>query len=127
MKRKRETDLLNERLLDVAEQRATDLKQLKEQFQVAYESVKPIALLKTLFHQVTSSADIKNNVVSTAVGLGTGFLSKKLLVGHSHNAFKRGLGTLLQFAVTNFMVKNTERLQAVGKTIKKGFLKHNSN
>lgn len=127
MKNRNETDLLNERLIVVENKRANDLMLLKEQFNLAYESVKPINLIKTLFHNITTSPEIKNNLVSTAVGLGTGFLSKKLLMGNSHHPFKRGLGTLIHFAVTNLVSKNTQQIQSFGKILLNVFSKRVKN
>ncbi|WP_309614840.1 hypothetical protein [Flavobacterium sp.] len=118
-----ETDLLNERLIDVEHKRATDLMLLKAQFHLAYESVKPVNLVKNLFHNVTTSPDIKNNIIGTAIGLGTGFLSKRLLIGNSLQPFKRGLGTLIQFAVTNLVAKKAQHLQSIGKILLNVFSK----
>jgi hypothetical protein len=127
MTTKNETDLLNDRLIVVTNKRAADLILLKEQFHLAYESVKPINLIKTLFHDVATSPEIKNNVVNTAVGISAGFLSEKLLFGNSNNPLKRGLGTLFQFAVANLVSNNSQRIQSVGKNLLKFFSKSKMN
>lgn len=127
MTTKNETDLLNDRLIVVANKRAADLTLLKEQFHLAYESIKPINLIKTLFHDVTTSPEIKNNLVNTAVGISTGFLSEKLLFGNSNNPLKRGLGALFQFAVANLVSNNSQRIQSVGKNLMKVFSKSKMN
>ena len=123
MKNKNETDLLNEQLIIVEDKRANDLMLLKEQFHLAYESIKPVNLVKNLFHNITTSPEIKNNILGTAVGLSTGFLSKKLLMGSSHNPLKRSLGTLIHFAVTNLVAKNSQQIQTFGKVLLNVFLK----
>lgn len=81
MKKKNETDALNEAISLLENKQAHELKLLKEQFQVAYESLKPINIIKSTFREVTSSPEIKNNIVNNAIGLTTGYLSRKVLVG----------------------------------------------
>lgn len=127
MKTRNETDSLNELIIAVEKQSAHELILLKKQFHVAYESIKPINLIKSTFHEVTSSPEIKNNLISSAIGLGTGLLSKKLLMGSSHNHIRRALGTLLEFAVTNVVSKHTDGIQTIGGNLLKRFLKHSKN
>ena len=106
---------------------ANDLKLLKEQFDVAYESVKPINMIKNLFHEVTASPEIKNDLLSNVIGFGTGFLSKKLLLGSSHNPVKKVFGTLFEFAVANMVSKHADGIKTIGGNLLKHFLKKNKN
>ena len=125
MKNKNATDTLNE-LIIIQEMRcANDLKLLKEQFDVAYESVKPINMIKNLFHEVTASPEIKNDLLSNVIGFGTGFLSKKLLLGSSHNPVKKVFGTLFEFAVANMVSKHADGIKTIGGNLLKHFLKKN--
>jgi hypothetical protein len=106
---------------------ANDLEQLKNQFHVAYESVKPINLVKNLFHEVTTSPEIKSDLVSNAIGLGTGFLTKTLLLGFSHNPIKKVVGTVFEFAVANLVSKHSDRVKLIGGNLFKHFFKKNKN
>lgn len=123
MKNNNDTDALNELIIIEEKRYATDLALLKEQFHVAYESVKPINLIKTAFHQISSSPEIKNDLVSNAIGLGTGFLSKKLLIGSTHKPVTRVFGTLLQFAVANLVAKHSNTIKFIGGNLLKNFFK----
>jgi hypothetical protein len=125
MKNRNETDALNELILVQEMKHDNDLQQLKEQFHIAYESVKPINLVKNLFHEVTASPEIKNNLLSNVIGFGTGFLSKKLLLGHLHNPVKKVFGTLFEFAVANLVSKHTDGIKTIGGNLLKHFLKKN--
>lgn len=98
---KNETEALNEAIIALKEKRTKDLVLLKEQLLTAYESLKPINLIKSTFQEATSSSEIKSNIIGSAIGIGTGFISKKLWMGSSHNPVKRIFGTLIQFAVTS--------------------------
>jgi hypothetical protein len=126
MKNRNETDYLNELIILEEKRHTYEWKLLKDQFHVAYESVKPVNLIKSVFHEVTASPEIKNDLVSNAIGLGTGFISKKLLVGSSHSPVKRVFGTLLQFAIANVVSKHSDAIKSIGGTLF-NFLKKNKN
>jgi len=123
MKNKNETDALNELILFEEIKCANELAQLKDQFHIAYESIKPINLVKNLFHEATSSSEIKNNLLSNVIGFGTGFLSKKLLLGSSHNPIRKVFGTLFEFAVANTVSKHSENIKTIGGNLFKHFFK----
>jgi hypothetical protein len=125
MKNRNETDTLNELILTEELKYAHNLAQLKEQFHVAYESIKPINLVKNLFHEVTSSPEIKNDLVSNAIGLGTGFITKTLLLGFSHNPIKKAIGTLFEFAVANITSKHSTKIKLIGGNLFNHFFKKN--
>ena len=125
MKNKNATNALNELIIVQEMKYANDLVKLKEQFEVAYDSVKPINLIKNLFHEVTASPEIKNDLLSNVIGFGTGFLSKKLLLGTSHNPIKKVFGTLFEFAVANLVSKNADGIKTIGGNLLNRFLKKN--
>lgn len=117
MKMKNETDALNETIVLLQNKRAEELKLLKEQFHLTYESLKPINLIKSTFHEVTASPEIKNNILNNAIGLTTGYLSRKVLVGASHNPIKKIFGILLQFAIANVVSKHTDTIKSAGENL----------
>jgi hypothetical protein len=127
MKNRNETDALNELILAQEIKYSNDLAQLKDQFDVAYESIKPINLVKNLFHEVTASPEIKIDLVSNAIGLGTGFLTKTLLVGFSHNPIKKVIGTVFEFAVANIASKHSNKIKLIGGNLFNHFFKKNKN
>lgn len=87
---------------------------VKEQLHSAYESLKPVNLLVSTLKDVTSSIDLKGNLLNTAIGLSSGFVSKKLFEGVSKSPFKRLIGSALMFGVMNLVTKNPETLKSVG-------------
>ena len=105
MKRKSETDALNEVIILLENKQVQELESLREQFNVTYESFKPINLIKSTFLEVTTSPEIKNSIVKNSIGLATGYITKKVLFGTSHNVIKRLFGTLLQFVIANVVSK----------------------
>jgi len=99
------TQSLDEKILMLEGRKVYELQQLKEQWGTTYESMKPINLIKSAFHDVTTSPDVKHNVVNTVVGLASGYLSKKILFGTTHNPISKVAASILQFAVTNIVGK----------------------
>ena len=94
-------------------------KMLKEQFHQAYESIKPINLIKSTFHQLAASEDIKDNIINTSVGLAAGYLAEKLVEGMTSGPFKKLLGAAVMFGVTNVVAKNPETVKSLGKGVLK--------
>jgi hypothetical protein len=94
---------------------ANEGRMMKEQFHLAYESVKPVNLIKSTFHEVVASQDLKEKLINTSVGLAAGYLSKALFEGTSHSPIKKLLGTALLFGITNAVVKNPEAVKSVGR------------
>lgn len=114
---KNETDTLNDMIIVIENKRAMELTVLKEQFHITYESLKPINILKSTFQDAISSPDMSNGIVNNAIGLGTGFISKKLLVGNSHNPLKTIFGTILQLVISNVVSKNADSIKNVGQNL----------
>ena len=92
---------------------ANQLLSLKEQFHATHESLKPWNVFKNTFKEFTSSPDFKGTILSTTIGLATGYLSKSLVVGASHNPIKKLIGSFLQLAVTNGVSKNPEVVKSM--------------
>ena len=108
MKQLNAAEELNEAIRQTEERQKYEFKLLQEQIKSTVESLKPINLIKSSLHDAVSSDGLKNNLLSNAVGLASGFLSKKILIGGSHNPIKRILGTILQFAVANIVAKKAD-------------------
>ena len=105
---------LREAILLLESQQAEEGRAMKACFHLTYESVKPINLIKSTFREVAESPDISSNIISTVAGLATGYLSKTLVVGASNNPWKKLLGTVLMFSVTNLIAKHPEAIKSVG-------------
>ena len=125
MKNKSATNTLNDLILVQEMKYDNDLNQLKNQLNVAYQSVQPINLIKNLVHKVTTSPEIKNDLLSNLIGFGTGFVSKKILLGSLHNPVTKVLGTIFEFAVANMVSKNADGIKTIGGNLLKHFFKKN--
>ncbi len=117
MKMNNERNKLNDAIHTLQTKQAAEFVVLKEQFQLTYESIKPVNLIKSTFQEVVTSPEIQHDVISKVIGLASGYLSKKVLVGASHNPLKRILGTVLQFAIANIVVKHSDTIKSSGEVL----------
>lgn len=87
------------------------------------ESLKPINLIKGLFTSVKNSPDLKADILHGAVGLGTGFLTNKLLLGSLHGPLKKVLATVVQGFMTKAAISYPETIKDTGISLLTKFLK----
>ncbi len=92
-------------------------KLLKEQFLLTYESFKPVNLLRNTLGDIAKSPYLVENILGNAMGLVTGYLSKKIFLGASGNRLKRLIGTILQFGITNVVAQNSNTIKSFGRTL----------
>lgn len=90
---------------------------MREQLRLAYESIKPVNLVKSALKEAVSSQELKDHVLNAAVGLTAGYLSRKLFTGDESSPFKRLLGAILSLGVTMAVAKNPEEVKEFGMKI----------
>lgn len=98
-------------------QQAEEGKALKEQFQTAYQSVKPANIILNTLKDLGESSFVKDGFLNTTVGLGTGYLSKMVFQGVVKSPIKKLLGSALMFGITNVVAKNPDGIKAMAKKI----------
>jgi hypothetical protein len=87
---------------------------LKKEFLASYESFKLINVIKRTLKEAISAPDLKANIINTAIGLTTGFVAKKTLIGKTYNPFKKLLGLIMEMTVANKVAKNADKLKSIG-------------
>jgi len=100
---------------------------LKEQFKDTVENFKPINLIKGKLSDIIASPNLKHDVINGVLGMAAGYLSKKIVVGSTHNPLKRLLGAALQIGVTSLVSKNADGIKSnVASILSSVFNKQNS-
>lgn len=97
MKAQNQTDQLNETIAYLEFKQSSEFIVLKKQFELTYDSLKPINVIKSVFSEIVSAPDIRANLLNNAIGLASGYFFRKLLFGSTHNPIKKIGGALLQF------------------------------
>jgi len=90
---------------------------LKEQFYITYENLKPINIIKNKLKEMISAPDLKTNIVNAVIGLATGVVAKKVVVGKAHNPLTKLLGIVVEMIVANKVTKNPDGIKSIGSII----------
>ena len=85
---------------------------LKEQFKITYENLRPVNLIKNTVHELAIEPDFKGDLLTAAISLVTGYLSKKIMIGETNSSFKKLCGTLLQLGVASIVSNNTDEIKS---------------
>ena len=95
---------------------------IKEEATEFVDSLKPINILRGVVKSVRDSPETKEDILHGVVGLGTGFLANKVLLGSLHGPLKKIAGFIMQAAITNATVKYPEVIKNKGIDLFRNFL-----
>jgi hypothetical protein len=90
---------------------------LKEQFKQTYLVFKPASLIKNTLKDITSSPYLIENILVSILGLASGYVTRKIITGASNNIFRKLIGSLVQFGVTNIVAQHPESVTSLGQSI----------
>jgi hypothetical protein len=90
---------------------------LKDQFYLTVESLKPVTLIKNALHDISTSPKLIDNILSTTMGIASGFLTNRVFVGASGSLIRKLLGSVLQFGVTNVVAQHPDTIKSLGEVI----------
>lgn len=102
----RDNQSLNEAIIFLEQKRQSDLYLLKEHFEFTKEQLNPINIIKDEFNEAISSPNLKGKLIKGAVGLVSGFLAKKFVIGSGAGLVGKIAGPALQAGVTGLIMKN---------------------
>ena len=102
-------------ILQLEKEQAAEIMSLKAQYLAAYESVKPINLVKNTVKEITATPELKDEIINASIGLATGYVSKLLFQGNSHSPLRKLFGTVLMFGITNAVTRHPEVVKSLGK------------
>jgi hypothetical protein len=85
------------------EQQKIELVSLQDEFHRAYESIKPMNLIKSTFFSAATSPDVKNSVANNIIGLATNYV-----FGDATKPIKKIVGILINFGLKKFFGRKKE-------------------
>jgi len=97
------------RLLEI--QQIEEREIVKEQLRKTYESLKLVNIIKSSIKDLTSSTELKGNLLESITALLTGFITQKILVKSKSNIFTRMVGLVMQFGVSTLVARNAENIR----------------
>jgi hypothetical protein len=108
---------LNEAIAALERKADFQKQELKEQFSATMENMKPLNLIKHGL-QSTFSGENKQDLLKAAIGVGSGILGRRLLVGKAGgNILRKIIGAALEFGVVGVVAKNAERIKEKGSEL----------
>ena len=127
MKRKLENaEDLSRAIAELELKASAQKKEIRQTFAVVSENLKPANLVKSGVRSVFSG-NHKEELVNILIGVGTGFLSRKLLLGKPHGFVGKTVGKALQWGMAGLVSKNADRIKEnAGRVIDWIFRKNKS-
>jgi hypothetical protein len=104
---------LNEAIAFLENQQQSDLYLLKEHFEFTKEQLNPIRIIKDGFSDAVSAPNFKGKLVKGVLGLASGFLAKKFVIGSGAGIIGKLAGTALQTGVSGLVMKAPENLDGI--------------
>ena len=99
-------------------EKSVHLQVMRENFSLASESFKPANLIRYTMKEVVSSPYLLPNIFNMAMGMFAGhFLKRTLFIGSSNKYSKKLLGSMLQFGITNLVVKAPNAIKSFARKI----------
>jgi len=101
-------DSLDQRIRFLENQQDIEWCAIKDEIDEIKDNLKPLNLIKNTVGEINETVGIKGNLAQSAMSIGIGYLTKKIIVGKSNSAFKNIFGSLLQLVVTNLVSKKPQ-------------------
>ena len=111
MKKVNETEKLHAAIALLEEIQKEEEAQLKVQFNIVAENFKPLNLVKSALDDIIYQPNLKEDGLDTFIAMVTGYFSKKIFIGSTHNPFKQIIGSFMQMGITHVISKNAETLK----------------
>lgn len=105
--------LLQERIERLHQEQAREWPLLKTEANLLFESMKPVNIVKDMLVELTKVPEIKHNILNSAIGMGAGYVSKRVLFGAHPSKVMSILGSFMEMSVSGLVSKNTEGLSGV--------------
>ena len=108
---------LKEAIIELEIQQFQEGRVLKAEFHKAYESVKPINLIKSTLKEVSASDEIKKSLINKALSLGLGYAAKLLFESTINIPYKKTIGSAIMYSLQALVEKNSDSFNFIGRGI----------
>lgn len=106
-----EIEQLEEKILLLERQQKQAWNQFNEQIQISIEELQPFQQIKKSISNFTSSVELKREIIPSLISIAAGMLTNKLVVGKSKNPVQIMAGSIVQFGITQLLIKNKDVIQ----------------
>jgi len=98
-------------------QQSAQLTLMKVEFYSMCERLKPINIIKDTCKEVYSDKDIKTTITTNLLGVATGVIARKIILGKSHNPITGFVGVLIEKFISRGIMKNADKIKSVAGNI----------
>ncbi len=89
---------------------AAQKRDIEETYKNVSENLKPVNLIKNGVRSVFTE-EHRGDLVNAVVGLGTGFLSRKLLLGRTKGVLGKSVGKVVEWGIAGLVTNNAEKVK----------------
>jgi hypothetical protein len=92
----------------------------REDLALAGENLNPSSIIGRMISPNTDKQDMEDQTISpvdNVIGIASGFLTKKLLLGATHNPLLKLAGYLVQAGVTELVSRHPEQVKRAGNKV----------
>jgi hypothetical protein len=115
---------LAQKIAELELKAAAQKKDIGETFEAVSENLTPLNLVKSGVQSVFSG-EHKDEILNVLIGLGTGILSRRLILGKASGFVGKTVGKAIQWGMTGLVSKNAEKIkEKAGELIDKIFKRH---
>ena len=119
----RHGDELTKRIAELEAKASHQKLELKETFDNVIERMKPMNLMRSGIKSVFTR-EHNGDILNAVIGLCSGFLSRKLILGKSTGFVSKTIGKAIQWGMAGIVSKNAEKIkdkagQLIDKLLKK--------
>jgi len=108
MKELTPTQKLNSAIDILEKKQQREWQDVKNHFRKVTNELSPINLVKSTLEDL-NQPEIKSQVIQAFFSISSGYLTRKIFIGKSKNDFKKLIGYILQYIMTNFISKKFNR------------------
>ena len=89
--------------------------QLKVQFELTFESLKPVSIIKNTFDEIVSSSKIKKDLSTITIGMITGFIAKKVVIGKTSNPISNWASKIFEMMISSETMKRLMAKESINE------------
>lgn len=88
--------------------------ELKQSAENLLEHLKPINIIRDTLQEISTSPEVKQNLIDNGIMMATEFLTKKILVKESQSPFKKWLSSAAQASINSIVENNIDSIKTMG-------------
>lgn len=107
-------DGLHEAIVELEGRRREQEMELAVQFRLFYDTLRPVNIIKNTVRDLAGSSGVRHTVLNGALGMASGFISRKLFFPLSSGPVKKIFSAALQLGIAGLVAGKGDTIKAGG-------------